>query len=58
MSVEQQGAHEGGGRNWGVGAPPTSCPPLTCLHVGPKSPEFVFDEKITFLKVSFRLDSV
>ena len=22
MSVEQQGAHEGGGRGWGVGAPP------------------------------------
>ena len=36
--VEQQGAHEGGGRAWGVGAPPTSWPPLLCLDVGSKSP--------------------
>ena len=39
MSVEQQGAHEGGRRAWGgVGAPPTSWPPLLCLDVGSKSP--------------------
>ena len=37
--MEQQGAHEGGGRAWGVGAPPTSWPPLLCLDVGSKSPE-------------------
>ena len=37
-SVAQQGAHEGGGRAWGVGAPPTSWPPLLCLDVGSKSP--------------------
>ena len=36
--MEQQGAHEGGGRAWGVGAPPTSWPPLLCLDVGSKSP--------------------
>ena len=38
-SVEQQGAHEGGGRAWGVGAPPTSWPPVTWLDVGSKSSE-------------------
>ena len=37
--MEQQGAHEGGGRAWGVGDPPTSWPPVTCLDVGSKSPE-------------------
>ena len=37
-SVEQQGAHEGGGRAWGVGAPPTSWPPPLFLDVGSKSP--------------------
>ena len=26
-SVEQQGAHEGGGRAQGVAVPPASCPP-------------------------------
>ena len=36
--MEQQGAHEGGGRAWGVGAPPTSWLPLLCLDVGSKSP--------------------
>ena len=36
--MEQHGAHEGGGRAWGVGAPPTSWPPLLCLDVGSKSP--------------------
>ena len=42
MSVEQQGAHEGGGRDWGaggVGAPPTSWAHVTWLDVGSKSPE-------------------
>ena len=39
MSVEQQGAHEGGGRTWGRQArPPTSWPPLFFLDVGSKSP--------------------
>ena len=32
------GAHEGGGRAWGVGAPPTSWPPPLFLDVGSKSP--------------------
>jgi len=36
--VEQQGAHKGGGRAWGVGAPPTSGPPPLFLDVGSKSP--------------------
>ena len=37
-SVEQQGAHEGGGRAWGgVGAPPTSWLPGSFLYVGSKS---------------------
>ena len=35
MSVEQQGAHEGGG------APPTSWPPILCLDAGSKSPGLV-----------------
>ena len=35
--MEQQGAHEGGGRAWGVGAPPTSWPPPLFLDVGSKS---------------------
>ena len=37
MSVEQQGAHEGGGRAWGVGAPPTSWLPCWLLDVGSNS---------------------
>ena len=37
--MEQQGAHEGGGRARGRQArPPTSWPPLLCLDVGSKSP--------------------
>ena len=36
--MEQQGGHGGGGRAWGVGAPPTSWPPLLCLDIGSKSP--------------------
>ena len=35
--MEQQGAHEGGGRAWGVGAPPTSWHPPLFLDVGSKS---------------------
>ena len=38
MSVEQQGPHKGGGRAWGVGAPPTSWLPYWLLDVGSKSP--------------------
>ena len=37
MSVEQRGPHKGGGRAWGVGAPPTSCLPGSFLDVGSKS---------------------
>ena len=36
--MEQQGAHDGGGRLVGVGAPPSSWPLLLCLDVGSKSP--------------------
>ena len=35
--MEQRGAHEGGGRAWGVGAPPTSWLPGSFLDVGSKS---------------------
>ena len=39
-SVDQQGAHEGGGRTWwGWARPPTSWPPVNWLDVGSKSPE-------------------
>ena len=58
MSVEQQGAHEGGGRTWGVGAPPY----LVASYFVPwrrvQVSWVLFVEKITFPKVSFRLDSV
>ena len=37
MSVEQRGPHEGGGRAWGVGAPPTSCLLGCFLYVDSKS---------------------
>ena len=36
-SVEQRGAHEGGGRAQGVGAPPASWPPRLFLDVHSKS---------------------
>ena len=35
--MEQRGAHEGGGRAQGVGAPPTSWLPGSFLDVGSKS---------------------
>ena len=39
-SVEQQGAHEGGGRAWGEQVrPPTSWPHVSWLDIGSKSPE-------------------
>ena len=38
MSVEQQGAHEGGGRALGGRRAPTSWLPLLFLGVGSKSP--------------------
>ena len=37
MSVEQRGAHEGGGRTQGVGAPPASWLPRWLLDVHSKS---------------------
>ena len=37
MSVEQRGAHEGGGRAQGVGAPPTSWLPRLLLDIHSKS---------------------
>ena len=56
--VEQQGAHEVGGCAQGEGVPPT----LVTASVVPWSRVQVswitFSEKITFQKVSFRLDSV
>ena len=36
--MEQQGAHEGGGRAQGVGAPPASCLPPLFLDAHSKSP--------------------
>ena len=33
----ERGPHEGGGRAWGVGVPPTSCLPVSFLDVGSKS---------------------
>ena len=38
-SVDQQGAHEGGGRAWAGGHPSMSWPPVSWLDVGSKSPE-------------------
>ena len=35
--VEQQGAHEGGGRAWGGRCAPISWPPLLFLDIGSKS---------------------
>ena len=35
--MKQQGAHEGGGCAWGVGAPPTLWPPHWLLDVHSKS---------------------
>ena len=43
--MEQQGAHEGGGRAWGGRRAPTSWPPVTCLDVGSKSPELYLMRK-------------
>ena len=43
--MEQQGAHEGGGRAWGVGVPPTSWPLVTFLDVGSKSLELYLMRK-------------
>ena len=37
-SVEQHGAHEGGGRAQGVGAPPALCAPRSFLDAHSKSP--------------------
>ena len=57
MSVELREAHEAGGRALG-GAPPTlataSLTPWSRVQVS----WITFGEKITFPKVSFRLDSV
>ena len=57
MPMEQQGAHEVGGRTQGEGAPPTlvtaSLMPWHRVQVS----WITFGEKITFPKVSFRLDS-
>src|SRR3990170_6702738 len=57
-SVEQRGAHEGGGCAQGVGAPPCLVPSsLIALH-RLQVLWITFVLKITFPKVSFRLDSV
>ena len=58
MSVEQQGPHEGGGRAWGVGAPPYLMASLLVAWRRVQVSWIMFGEKITFSKVSFRLDSV
>ena len=58
MLVEQQGAHEGGGRAWGGRRAPrlmlSTLIALRRLQVL----WITFVPKITFPKVSFRLDSV
>ena len=53
MSVEQQGAHEAGGR-----APPTLVTASVTSWSRVQVSWITFGEKITFPKVSFRLDSV
>ena len=60
---EYVGGATGSPRGWrarlvGVGAPPTSWPPVSFLDVGSKSLGVLFVDKIMFPKVSFRLDSV
>ena len=52
MSVEQQGAHEVGG------APPTLVTASVTSWSRVQVSWITFGEKITFPKVSFRLDSV
>ena len=55
MSVEQQGAHEAGGAPRGASTLVTSTAvPWSRVQVS----WITFGEKITFPKVSFRLDSV
>ena len=56
--VEQQGAHEGGGRAWGGGAPPYLVASSFLSWHRVQVSRVLFVEKITFPKVSFRLDSV
>ena len=57
--MEQQGAHEGGGRAWGgVGTPPYLVASSFVSLRRVKVSWVLFVEKITFPKVSFRLDSV
>ena len=60
MSVDQQGPHEGGGCAWGRGgrrAPRLVLSLLIALH-RLQVLWITFVPKITFPKVSFRLDSV
>ena len=57
-SVERQGAHEVGGAPRGEGAPPTLVTASGTSWSRVQVSWITFGEKITFPKVSFRLDSV
>ena len=58
MSVEQRRAHEGGGHAQGVGARPCLVPSSLIALRRLQVLWITFALKITFPKVSFRLDSV
>ena len=58
MSVEQRGAHEGGGRAQGDRRAPYLVPSLFVALHRLQVLWITFIPKITFPKVSFRLDSV
>ena len=55
-SVEQQGAHEGGGRAQGVGRTPCLVASSIVSWLPLQVSWITFVEKITFPKVSFHLD--
>ena len=56
--MEQQGAHEGGGRALGGGRAPYLVASSFVSWRRVQVSWIMFGEKITFPKVSFRLDSV
>ena len=58
MSVEQQGAHEGGGRALGGRLAPYLVASSFVSWRRVQVSRIIFFLKITFPKVSFRLDSV
>ena len=58
MSVELRGAHEGGGRTQGGRRAPYLVASSLVSSCRVQVPWIMFGEKITFPKVSFRLDSI